>query len=161
VGLLDDAYDWFDRNVTGGFLPGGETQLGVPLAGLVERVAGQFAPGTQLPSGFQPAAQPPAVVGQAGGIFGGGAALTAANGMPVSFPRGPSAPRGKTVTATATVFADGSVLPGRMVPGRVIVTTEDLRTVRRVKKAKRLLDRAFPKPRKKRRSYRAPRKSSK
>lgn len=157
MGLLEDAYKWIDRNIAGGLLPGGETSIGLPLAGAVERVAGQFAPGPQLPSGYRPPAAPAAPVSPAGALFGTSAVGMAANGMPVVAPRPMAMPRGKTVTGVATIYPDGTVVPGKLVPGRPVVTTEDLRTVKRVKKAKRLLDRAFPKPKAKRRSYRAPR----
>ncbi len=158
MGLLADAYAWIDRNVAGGFLPGGETQLGVPGAGLVERVAGQFAPGTQLPSGFQAPAPTNGAAVPAAGIFGGGAAALAASGMPSIAPRAPAGPRGRTITATATVYPDGTIIPRRMVPGRSLVTSEDIKTVKRVKKVSRALARAFTKPAKKRRRrYSAPR----
>lgn len=155
MSLLGDAYAWFDRNVAGGFLPGGETQLGLPGAGLVERVAGQFAPGEQLPSGFQRPAQVAAVA--PGGIFGGGAAVQAASGMTVVAPRAAAAPRGRTITATATVLPDGTIIPRRMVPGRSLITTEDVRTIKRMKKVSRLLGRAFPKAAKRKRRLSAPR----
>lgn len=154
MGLLSDAYTWIDRNLAGGILPGGFTGgIGLPLAGAVERVAGQFAPGPQLPQ--TPTGLPlvPTAVA-APGLFAGGAAFQAAAGMPVVAPRAAAAPRGKIITATARIV-NGQIIPVKMVPGRALVTTEDLRTVKRVRKTLRLLDRAFPKPRKKRRTYAA------
>ena len=149
---LSDAYTWIDANIMGGVLPGGHevTAPGATIGGVIPT---PFY-GVQPANGAAPGAP-------AGGMFGAGAAVTAAQGMPTTFPGRPSAPRGRSVTATATVYPDGSILPQRMVPGRVIVTTEDLQTVKRVKKAKRLLDRAFPAPRKKTRRYCAPRRSTK
>ena len=149
MGALADAYRWLDANVTGGLLPGGHPLMepGATIAGV-------------LPTpfvGIQPAAQPAAPAG--GGMFGGGAVQQAAMGMPVMAPRPAAMPRGKTVTAVARVMPNGAVVPVRMMPGRCIVTTADLATVKRVKKAKKILDRAFPAPRKKRRRYSAPRRS--
>ena len=161
MGLLDDAFEWVDRNVFGGILPGGFTGgVGLPGAGLVERVAGQFAPGPQLPSGFVPTPQAavPIVPQVGGGLFAGPAAAQAAAGMPVVAAMPAAAPRGKLITATARVV-NGQIIPIRMVPGRSLVTTEDLRTVKRVRKTMRLLNRAFPKPPKKRRRLSAPRRS--
>ncbi len=150
MGFLSDAYKWVDANLAGGLLPGGHS-IGDPGATIAGVLPTPFV-------GIQPAAAPAAAPAQAG-LFGG-AAQQAAMGMPVIAPRGPVQPRGRVVTATARVLENGQVIPMRMMPGRCIVTTADLSTVKRVKKAHKLLSRAFPKPRKKRRRYCAPRKSS-
>ncbi len=148
MGFLADAYKWVDANITGGLLPGGHpvTAPGATIAGVVPT---PFV-GVQPAAAVAPAAAAPAVFG--------GAAQQAAFGMPTTAPTGAVMPRGKLVTAVARVMPNGAVVPVRMMPGRSLVTTADLATVKRVKKTHKLLSRAFPKPRKKRRSrsYRAP-----
>lgn len=168
MGLLADAYAWVDKNVAGGFLPGGaEIGSGLPGVALGQSIgAGAVSLLTGAPQAAAPAgttivqtAAGPVAVAAPGGIFGGGgAAMQAAAGMPVVAPRGVTAPRGRTITATASVYPDGTIIPRRMVPGRSLVTTEDLRTIKRVKKVSRALARAFPKPAKrKQRRLSAPR----
>ena len=152
MGALADAWRWADANLFGGLLPGGH-EVSAPGATIAGVIPTPFV-------GVQPAAQPAANGAGVPALFGG-AAQSAAMGMPTSAPRGPYQPRGKTVTGVARVMPDGSVVPVRMMPGLCIVTTADLATVKRVKKAHKLLARAFPAPRKKRRKYCAPRTTKK
>lgn len=159
MGFLADAYKWVDANLLGGVLPGGHP-ISAPGATIGGVVPTPFV-------GIQPAAAPapfvaaPAPFVGAPTLFGGGGAVQqAAMGMPVVAPRPAAMPRGRTVTAVARVLPNGQVIPVRMMPGRCIVTTADLQTVKRVKKAMKLLNRSFPKPRKKRRRYAPARRSS-
>ena len=93
-------------------------------------------------------------VASAGGGLAGPAAMQAAMGMPVTAPRAPGAPRGKTVTAIATVLADGTVMPRKMLPGRALVTSADLATVRRVSRTLKAITKALPTKPARRRTYR-------
>lgn len=135
MGVLADAYAWVDRNIAGGFLPGGETALGVPGAGLVERVAGQFAPGPQLPSGTRlPAVIPPAPLG------------------PVGVPTVGCA-RGRLQTLVARQMPDGTVVPVRTMPGQPVLMSSDFTAARRVCRVGAKIKGMFPTARKSRKKY--------
>lgn len=138
MGILQDAYAWVDRNVAGGFLPGGEPELGVPLAGAIERIAGQFAPGTQLPSGFR------------------------ANGVPAVIPRAPLGPvgvpglaptRGRLQTLVARQMPDGTVIPVRTMPGQPVLMSSDFTAARRVCRVGSKIKKMFPSARASRKKY--------
>lgn len=135
MGILQDAYAWVDRNVAGGFLPGGETALGVPGAGLVERVAGQFAPGPQLPSGTRlPAVVPPAPLGPVGQPTLGGA-------------------RGRLQTLVARQLPDGTVVPVRTMPGQPVLMSSDFTAARRVCRVGAKIKKMFPTASRSRKKY--------
>ena len=150
MGLAADAWAWIDSNLAGGLLPGGVdvTEPGSTIAGVVPT---PFF-GLQPPAQAAAAAATPAAAMMAGAA--GPAALQAAMGMPVTA-RVNGAPRGRIVTAVARVMPNGTMIPVRMLPGRPLVTSADLATVKRVKKTARKLARAFPKPKARRRSYRS------
>jgi len=139
---LGDAYRWVDANLAGGLLPGGQdvSQPGSTIAGIIPT---PFV-------GIQPAA--PAAIGSpalaGGGLFGGGAVQQAAQGIAVSAPRPVAANfgrgRGRTVTAVATVFADGTVVPRKMMPGSPVAMSSDISAVKRLKSAKKRILKVVP-----------------
>lgn len=139
MGWLSDAYDWVDTNIAQGALPGG-----TPL----------LAKDTLLGGGVQGvlAAPAPAQIGApqlaGGGLFGGGAALQAAQGIAVRAPAPNGAiaarGRGRTVTAVATVYEDGTIIPRRMLPGSPVAMSSDISAVKRLKTAKKRLNKAIP-----------------
>lgn len=145
MGILADAYKWIDANLAGGLLPGGHpvAEPGATIGGVIPT---PFV-------GIQPAATPTAAAAPgAMQVFGGGAAAQAALGFPVTAPR-MMMPRGRSIIAEASLMPDGTIMPRRMLPGRVVVTSADLKTVKRMKRAQGALNRAFPTHKRRRRSY--------
>lgn len=135
MGILSDAYAWVDRNIAGGFLPGGETALGVPGAGLIERAAGQLAPGPQLPSGFRaPAVVPAAPLGPVGAPT-----LRAATG--------------RLQTLVARQMPDGSIQPVRTMPGQPVLMSSDFTAARRVCRVGAKIKKMFPTARRTSKKY--------
>ncbi len=149
MGLLADAWTWFDANVAGGLLPGGHPVLepGATLGGVIPTPFVGIQPQAPVAPGV---VQPPVAGFPA---MGGQAAMRAAMGMPVAAAMPPGAPRGKTITAEARVFPDGTIIPVRMRPGRPLVMSTDLQIVKRMKKVSRKLARAFPAAPRRRRHY--------
>ncbi len=141
---LSDAYDWVDTQLASGLLPGGVSpqQSASPLGLLA----------SQLPVVQAPAAQPTIAIGApglaSGGLFAGGVVQQAASGFAVTAPRPNGAVaargRGRTVTAVATVYEDGSIVPRRMMPGSPVAMSSDLAAVRRLKSAKARICKAVP-----------------
>ena len=143
MSTLGDLYSWVDKNVAGGYLPGGAPTSAQATATATQRLAAQLAP-----QGAAGAAYPATV-------FGGGAALSAAAGMPVSAGAATGGARGRTVTAIATVLPNGQIIPRRMLPGSPVAMSSDLSAVRRLKRARTRINRMFPAARRpKARSYR-------
>ncbi len=143
MGWLDDAYTWVDANLLGGLLPGGHeiTAPGATIGGIIPT---PFV-------GVQPAPAPaqigaPQLAG--GGLFAGGLVQQAAAGMRVTAPRAngvlSARGRGRTVTAVATVYEDGTIVPRRMLPGSPVAMSSDLAAVRRLKAAKARICKAVP-----------------
>ena len=141
---LGDAYRWVDANLAGGLLPGGQdvTQPGSTIAGVIPT---PFV-------GIQPAAQPaPAQIGSPalaeGGLFSGGVVQQAAQGItqiarPVGAVVGRG--RGRTLTAVATVFPDGTVVPRKMMAGSPVAMSSDISAVKRLKTAKKRILKVVP-----------------
>lgn len=144
MGWLTDAYDWVDRELASGLLPGG-VSVGESTSPLALLTGG---PSAALPATVQPTLSIGAPGLAGGGIFAGGVVQQAAAGFTIRAPRPNGAiaarGRGRAVTVVATVFEDGTIVPRRMMPGSPVAMSSDLAAVRRLKSAKKRICKAVP-----------------